>query len=140
MIDIAGFCHADNRVYQQICLGFFSGTKRKFLMGAVQWVAGLKSDNFAPAKLAKIGAQFVRRVAPAQKIIMHRLLNADHRATQINCSGLLMQIIHGRMGAVIGAKNLLGLMGFVWGPVVSDSHRGKDDTLLIAQGDVLAKG
>ena len=108
-------------------------------MGTVQRIAGLESDNFTPPKLAEIGTQLVWRVTPAPKIIMHRLLNADYRATQINGSGLLMQIVHSRMRAVIGAENLRGLMGFVGGPIVGDSHRSKNDPLLIAKGDILTK-
>ena len=71
MIDIAGFGHADDRVDQQVRLRFFRGTEGKFLMGAVQRIAGLESDNPAPAHLAEEGAQLVGGVAQGPVVVVN---------------------------------------------------------------------
>ena len=108
-------------------------------MRTMQRISGLKSDDFVPAEFAKIGAQLIWRIAPTAKVIMHRRLDADHRATEVHRSGLVMQIVHARVGAVIGAENLRRLLLFVGGPIVGDRHCGEDDALLVAQRDVLTK-
>ena len=56
VVNIARLGHADHRVDQQVRLRFFCGTERKFLVGAVQGVAGLERNDFAPAHFAEIGA------------------------------------------------------------------------------------
>ncbi len=137
VIDVAGFCHANNRVDQQVCLRLAGGPEGQFLMRTVQGIACLEGDNLAPAEFAEIGAQFIWRVAPGAEIIMHRLLDAGHGSTQIDLARLIVQIVYCRMGAVVGAKDLLCLMCLIRGPAVADGHGGENHTFLIAQGDVL---
>jgi hypothetical protein len=52
------------------------GAEGQFLVRAVQRVAGLEGHDLAPAELAEIGAQLVRRVAAGAEIVVHRLLDA----------------------------------------------------------------
>ena len=90
MIDITGFCHADNRMDQQVGLCLFGGAERQFLMRPMQRIASLKRNHFAPAKFAEIGPQFIWRIASAAKIIMHRWLDTYHWPTEINRPSLMM--------------------------------------------------
>jgi len=70
---------------------------------------------------------------------MHRLLDAGDRPAQINLARLVVQVVHRRMRAVICAKHLLGLFGFVRLPTVGDRHGAQDHALLVAQRNVLAQ-
>ena len=139
VIDVAGFGHAHHRVNEQIGLGLLSGAEGQFLMGAMQRVSGLKRHHAAPAHFAKIGPQLVGRVAPAAKVVMNRLLNSRHRPTEIDLPCGIVKIFHGRMGHVVGAKNLFGFAGFVRGPAVCDGHGRENDALGITQSDILAQ-
>ena len=138
MINVAGFGHANNRVDQQVGLGFAGGAEGQLLVGAVQRVAGLEGDNFAPADFAEIGAQFIWGVAAGAEIIVHRLLDAGDRAAQIDAASLVVQVVDGRMRVIVGAKDHFGLAGLVWRPAVGDGHGGEDHAFLVAQGDVFA--
>ncbi len=137
VIDIARFGQTDNGVDQQVGLRLACGAECQFLMRTVQRVACLKCDNLAPAHLAEIGAQFVGRIAAALEIIVNRLLDAGNRPAQIDVSGGVVQIIHRRVGAVIGTKDLFGLVRFVGCPAVGDGHDRKDHAFLIAQRNIL---
>ena len=72
-------------------------------MNAVQRVAGLERHNLVPAQFAEQRAQLVRSVATGFEIIMHRLLDAGDRAAKIGLARLIVQIVHGRVGQIIGA-------------------------------------
>ena len=139
VIDVAGFGHAHHRVNEQIGLGLLSGAEGQFLMGAMQRVSGLKRHHAAPAHFAKIGAQLIGRVAPAAKVVMNRLLNARHGPTEIDRPCGIVQIFHGRMGHVVGAKNLFGFAVFVGCPAVCYGHGRENDALGITQSDILAQ-
>ncbi len=118
VVDVAGFGQTDNRVDQQVGLRFTRGAKGQFLMRPVQWVAGLERHNLAPAQLAEIGAQFVWGVATGAEIVMDRLLQTGDRATKIGVTSGIMQIIDGRMRAVVSTENHLGFAGFVRHPFI----------------------
>ena len=62
-----------------------------------------------------------------------------HRATQVNRAGGVVQIVHCRVGAVVGAKDLFRLARLVGRPAVGDGEGGEDHPLLVAQGDVLSQ-
>ncbi len=106
-------------------------------MDAVQRVAGLEGHDLAPTQLAEIGAQLVRRVAAGAEVVMHRLLDAHNRATQIDLTRSVVQVVHRRMGQIVSTKHLFGFAGFVRHPVVGHGHGGEDHAFLIAQRDVL---
>ena len=106
-------------------------------MGAVQWVAGLKCHNAAPAKLAEGGAQFVGRVAPTAEIIVNWRLDAGDRATQIYFACGVMQIIHRRVRQIVCAKHLFCLTRFVGHPFVAQRHDGQDHAFGVAQCNIL---
>ena len=139
VVHIARFGQANNGVDQQVGLRFFCGAERQFLMRTVQWIAGLEGHNFAPAHFAEVGAQFVWRVTAPAEIIVYRLLDARHRAAQIDLAGLVVQIVHGGVRVIVGPENFFGFMGLVRLPTVSDCHGAKDHALLVAQCDVLAQ-
>ncbi|MPL71146.1 hypothetical protein SDC9_16917 [bioreactor metagenome] len=136
VVDIAGLGEADHRVDQQVRLGFLRGAEGQLLVRAVQRVAGLEGDDLAPAELAEIGAQFVRRVATGLEIVMHRRLDAGDRAAEIDRARGVVQVVHRRMGEVVGAEDLGGLVGLVRHPFVGDRQDREDHTFLIAQRDV----
>ena len=69
---------------------------------------------------------------------MHRLLDAGHRAAQIDFAGGVVQVVDRRVGAVIGAEHHLGLFRLVRGPAVGHRHRCQDHAFLVAQRDILA--
>ena len=137
VVHIAGLGQADNGVDQQVRLRFTRGAEGQFLVRAVQGVAGLEGHNLAPAHLAKIGTQLVRRVATRLEIIVDGLLDASHRAAQIDVARGVVQIVHRRMRAVIRAKDFLCLAGLVWNPAVGDGHDRQNHAFLIAQRNVL---
>ena len=139
VIYVSRFGHADHWVNEQIGLGLFRGAEGQLLMGAVERVAGLKGHHAAPTHFAKIGAQLVGRVAPAAKVVMDRRLNARHGSTEIDRSGGIMKIIHRRMGRIVGAKHLFGLVGFVGCPAVCYGHGRENDALRVTQSDILAQ-
>ena len=122
---------------QQVGLCLARGAERQFLVGAVQWVARLKSHDLAPAHLAEIGAQLIWRVTAAAEVVVHRLLDAGDGPAQIDFARLVVQIVHGWVRAVVVAKHHLGFVCFVWFPPVGNGHGCKDHTFLITQGDIL---
>ena len=140
VVDIARLGHADHGVDQQVRLRFARCAERQFLMRPVQRVARLERHDALPAQFAEIGAQLVRRVAAGLEIIVDRLLDAGHRAAQIDGACDVMQIVHRRMGQIIGAKDLQRLIRLVGHPFVGDREDGKDHPFLVAQGNVLAGG
>ena len=139
VIHIAGFGHAHHRMDEQVGLGFFRGAEGQFLVRAVQRVAGLEGHNAAPAQLAEIGAQFVGRVAAGAEIVMHGLLDAGNRTAEVDLAGVVVQVVHRRMGIIVRAEHFFGLAGFVGHPIVGDGHGCKDHALLVAQRDVLPR-
>ncbi|OIQ66300.1 hypothetical protein GALL_521330 [mine drainage metagenome] len=139
MVDVAGFGHADHRVDQQVGLRLTRGAERQFLVGAVQRVARLERDDATPAELAEIGAQLVGRVAAAFEVIVHGLLDAGDRAAKVNLACGVVQVVHRRMGDVIGTKHFVRLKILVGHPFVADRQDGKDDAFGIAQRDVLTR-
>ena len=88
------------------------GAEGQFLMGAVQRVAGPGKATMRRQPSLGNGAQLVRRVAAAAEIVMRRLLDAGDRAAQIDGPGVV-QIVHGRMGQIIGAEHLSASFDFV---------------------------
>ena len=118
VIHIARFGQANNGVDQQVCLRFFCGAERQFLMRAVQWIAGLEGNNFAPAHFAEVGAQFVWRVTAAAEIVVYRLLNARDGTAQIDLPAWLCKVVHGWVGVIVGAENFFASMCFVRLPTV----------------------
>ena len=82
-------------------------------LGAVQRVAGLEHHDLAPAELLELGAQFVRRVAAAAEIVMHRRLDALDRPAEIDRMRLVVQVVDGRMRDVVGAEDEVGHQGAV---------------------------
>ena len=139
MVHIAGFGQADDRVDQQVRLCFPGRAEGQFLMRAVQRVARLEGNYAAPAQLAEIGAQFVRGVAAAAEIVMHRLLDAGDRATQIDVASGIVQVVHRRVRLIVGSEDLCRLVRLVRGPAVGHGHGGQDHALLIAQRDILLR-
>ena len=139
VVHIARLGHADDRMDQQVGLCLARGAEGQFLMGTVQRVAGLESDDAAPAQLAEMRAQLVRGVAAAAEIVMRRLLDAGDRAAQIDRACGIVQIVHRRMRQIVGAKDLLGLMRLVRDPFVGDRQDRQNDAFLIAQRDVLPR-
>ena len=139
VIDIARFRHADDGVDQQVRHRLAGGAEGQFLMRAVQRVAGLEGDDLLPAKLAEIGAQLVRRVAAGLEVVMHRLLDAGDRTAQIDRARGVVQVIHRRMGQIVGAEDLFGLARLVRHPFVGDRQDRQDHPFLIAQRDVLPR-
>ena len=140
MIHIARLGQADNRVDQQVGLGFLGGAERQFLMRTVQRVAGLEGHNLAPAHFAEIGAQFVWRVAAGAEIIVHGLLDTGDRTAQVDFARSIMQVVDRRMRRIVRTKHHLGFASLVRHPFVGDGHGGKDHALLVAQRDVLPDG
>ena len=106
VVDVARLGQAHHRVDQQVGLGFLGGAEGQLLVGAVQRVAGLEGDDLAPAELAEIGAQLVRRVAAAAEIVMRRRLDAGDRAAEIDLAGGVVQVVDRRVGVVVGAEDL----------------------------------
>ena len=140
VVDVARLGHADDGVDQQVRLGLTRGAEGQFLVRAVQWVPGLEGHDLAPAQLAEQRAQFVRRVAAGLEVIMHRLLDAGDRATQIDLACRVVQVVHRRMGQIVGPKDLGRLIRLVGAPLVADRQDRQDHAFLIAQGDVLTGG
>ena len=139
VVDIARLGHAHDRMDQKVGLSFPRGAEGQFLMRAVQRIARLEGDDLAPAELADIGAKLIRRVAARLEIIMDRLLDAGDRAAEIDRAGIVVKIVHRRMGEIIRAEDFLRLLRLVRRPFVGDRHDGEDDPLLIAQRDVLIR-
>ena len=139
VVHVAGLRHADDGVDQQVRLRFAGGAEGQFLVRAVQRVAGLEGHDAAPAQLAEIGAQLIGRVAAGAEIVVHWLLDAGHRTAEVDVACRVVQVVHRRVGEVIGAKDLLGLARFVRGPFVGHRHGAEDDAFLVAERDVLAK-
>jgi len=108
-------------------------------MRAVQWIAGLKRHDAPPAHLAEKGAQFVRCVTAAFEIVMHRLLDAGDRTTQIDRACDIVQIVHRRVRQIVCAKHAQGFLRLVGHPLVRHRENRKDHTLLIAQRDILPR-
>ena len=138
VINVAWLGQAHNWVDQQVGLGFFGGAERQFLMGAVQWVACLERNNFAPAHFAEIGAQLIWCVAASAEIIVYWLLDACDRTTKVDVACCVVQVVHGRVRAIVSTENHFGFTGFVWHPLVGDRHGRQNHAFLVAQGDVLA--
>ena len=120
VVDVARFGHADDGVNEQVRLNLFRGPESQFLMGAVQGVPGLERHDLAPAKLPEVGAQFVRCVAAGAEVVVDRLLDAGDGSAEVDGARVVVQVVDRRMSQVIGAKDFLGLMGFVGGPFVRD--------------------
>ena len=53
MIDIAGFCHPDNRMNKKVGLVFLDSAKSQFIMRPVHRVSGLKGDDLSPSETRK---------------------------------------------------------------------------------------
>ena len=124
---------------QKVGLCFACGAKCQLLVCAVQWVAGLEGHNFAPAHLAEIGTQFIWCVALCTEIIVNRLLDTSDWTAQVDLARLIVQIVYSGVRIVVRAKYLFGFFGFVWLPTIGDRHRTQNNTLLIAQCNILAK-
>jgi hypothetical protein len=107
-------------VDQQVGLRLLGGAEGQFLVRAVQRVAGLEGDDLAPAELAEIGAQLVRRVAAGAEIVMRRRLDAGDRPAEIDLARRVVQVVDRRMRVVVGAEDLLGLARLVRRPLVGD--------------------
>ena len=124
---------------KQVRLRFFRRAERQFLMRAVQRVAGLECNHFAPTHLAEIRAQLVRRVAATTEVVVHWLLDTGDRTTEVDFASLVVQVVYCGMGVVICAKYLVSFIRFVRFPAICNRHRREDNTLLIAKRDVLTK-
>jgi hypothetical protein len=109
VVDVAGLGHADDGVDQQVGLRLLRGAEGEFLMRAVKRVAGLEGHDAAPAELAEIGAELVRRVAAGLEVVVDGLLDSGHGAAEIDRAGLVVQVVDRRMGEVVGAEDLFGL-------------------------------
>ncbi len=105
-------------------------------MRAVKGVARLERHDPAPAHLPEIGAQLIRRIAPGAEIIVDRLLDADNRPAEINITGGVVQVVHGRMRQIIGAIDFLSLNRLVRRVFRRHGHDRKDHAFLIAQCDI----
>ena len=70
MVDIAGLCHADNGVNQQVRLRHLCGLFGEFIMRPMQGIAGLKRANLLPTGTAELLAELVWAIATVAKIIV----------------------------------------------------------------------
>jgi hypothetical protein len=138
MVDVARLGHADHGMDQQVRLRLARGAEGQFLVRAVQRVARLEGDDAAPAELAEIGAQLVRRVAAGAEIVMRRRLDAGDRPAEIDRARVVVQVVDRRMRDVVGAEDLLRLARLVRRPLVGDREDGEDHALGVAERDVLA--
>ena len=69
---------------------------------------------------------------------MDRGLQPFDRATQIDRTCDIVQIMHGRVGRVVGTKHLGGFIRLVRQIFVGDGHHRQNDTFGIAQRDLAA--
>jgi hypothetical protein len=60
VVDVAGPCHADDGMQQQVGFGLARGAQRELLVRAMHGIACLERDDLAPAQLAETPAQLGR--------------------------------------------------------------------------------
>ena len=118
VVDIARLGQANNGVDQQVRLGFLGCAERQFLVCAVQRVACLERNNFAPAHFAEIGAHLVRCVAARAEIIVHGLLDASDWTAKVNFASLVVQVVDRRVRIVI-APNTFSASSALFGTQLS---------------------
>ena len=138
VVHVAGLGHPHDRVDQQVGLRLARGAEGQLLMGAVQGVARLERHDLPPAQLAEIGPQLVGRVAPRAEVVMRGRLEPGDAAAQIDRPGDVVQVVHRRMGQIVGAVDRLGLARLVGGPLVGHRQDRQDHAFRVAQRDVLA--
>jgi hypothetical protein len=106
VVDVAGLRHADDGVDEEVRLRFLGRAEGQFLVRAVERVARLERHHPAPAELAEIGAEFVRRVAAGLEVVVDGRLDAGHRAAEVDGARLVVEVVHRRVGEVVGAVDM----------------------------------
>ena len=138
VIDVARLGHADDRVNQQIRIGFAGRTERQFLVRPVQRVPGLESNDLAPSQLAETTAQLRRGVPEQLEVIVGRRLDAMNPATEIDRVRDVLQVVDCRVRVIGRAVDTLGLAHEIGRPDVADLECREQHTFRVAERDLLA--
>ena len=138
VIHIAGLRHADDRVDQQVGLGFPGRAKGEFLVRAVHRVARLKRDHAPPAEFPEALAQLPRVVAQVLEVIVRRRFDAPEASAEVDAVRAIEQVIDARMRVVDRAEHGACFAFEVGTEDARKLHRGDQDALGVAQRDRVA--
>lgn len=70
VVDVAGFCEADDGVDEHVSLTGSSGAYGEFSVGAVHGIAGLEGDDAGPAQFFEVDAEFGGGVAEGDVVVV----------------------------------------------------------------------
>ena len=105
VIHISRLRHADDRVDQQVGLGFLRRAEGEFLVRAVYRVARLKRHHAPPAEFPEALAQLPRVVAQVLEVIVRRRFDALEATAKIDAVRAIEQVIDARMRVVDRAEH-----------------------------------
>ena len=138
VVDVAGLGHANHGVDEHAALDLLGGTAGELDVGTVHGVARLERDEAAPAHLLELGARLGGREAKVVEVEVLGQADALQRAADVHVTGLVEEVVDGRVAVVGGAQHHLCLVGLVDGEHVVDGQHGDEVEELVAQGDLLA--
>lgn len=110
MVNVTGLGHANDGVDEHVGLLGSGSADRQLTVSTVHGVTGLESDNLLPAELVEMRAQLRGSEAKLEEIIVLESGNSLELATNVEVLGGAEEVLDTRVGVVVAAEDVLGLV------------------------------
>ena len=139
VIDISRLGHTDNGVDEHVGLGVTSSTEGQLTVRAMHGVTGLESNNTNVAVLAEGSPDLTGGHAKVVEVVVDGEGDTFELTTEVDVSGLVEEVLNGRVTLVIGGtENHLGFAGLVGGVDGTNSQDSEGVSVTVPEGDTVS--
>lgn len=141
VVNVSRLGKTDDGVDEDVCLSLASSTDRQFTVSTMHGVAGLESYDLPPCYLLEVGTELGRGVSEGNIVEVSGGLDSLDLSTNVEFLDLVTEVGDGRVGGVVGAENVDGLLNSVRGIDVLHCDNGEGLVISrVAECEARARG
>jgi hypothetical protein len=136
VIDVTGLGETNDGLDEDVGLLRAGGADRQLTMSTVHGVSGLESNDLLPAELVEVSAELRGGKSKVEEVVVLETVDSLKLTTHVELLGGIEKVLDTRVGVIVAAKDLLGLVDLVRSVDILDGQDSEVSVVTeVAEGD-----